>query len=136
MPAFYDSNILLYAIDLNPDEAAKGVTARALIGRTDWVISVQVLQEFFVQATRPSRPGRLSAELAAGFTGTWRRQPVQEMTLAVFDAALAINRRHGFAYWDCAIIAAAAAQGCETLYTEDMSHGQIVGGVGIVDPFR
>lgn len=136
MPAFYDTNILLYAIDLNPDEAAKGVTARILTGRTDWVISVQVLQEFFVQATRPSRPGRLSAELAARFTDTWRRQPVQEMTLAIFDAALAIHRGHGFAYWDCAIIAAAAAQGCETLYSEDMSHGQIIGGVRIVNPFR
>ena len=44
--------------------------------------------------------------------------------------------RHGFSYWDSAIIAAARALGCRELYSEDMSHGRRIDGVVIVDPFR
>ena len=66
MAAFLDTNILLYSISSAADEAAKRHRALALLDRDDCVISVQVLQEFYVQATRSSRSDPLSHNLAAG----------------------------------------------------------------------
>jgi predicted nucleic acid-binding protein len=136
LPHFLDTNILLYAISPHPEEAAKRGQADALLDRVDGALSVQVLQEFYVQATRPARPGRLPHDLAAGLVRAWTRFRVQEMTLPVFEAALEIKAAHGFSYWDSAIIAAARALGCSRLYSEDMSHGREVEGVTIVNPFR
>src|SRR6266540_1376788 len=98
--------------------------------------SVQVLQEFYVQATRPSRPARLSHDLATGLIRRWTRFPVQELNLSILNSALEITAKHRFSYWDSAIIAAARALGCRELYTEEMSHGRIVDGVEIMNPFR
>jgi predicted nucleic acid-binding protein len=61
---------------------------------------------------------------------------VQATTLPVLVAALEIKAAHGFSYWDCAILAAARALGCDRLYTEDMQHGREIDGVRIVNPFR
>ncbi len=57
------------------------------------------------------------------------------MTLQILDRALQIKLAHGFSYWDSAIIAAAAALGCQTLYSEDMGHGRMVENVTIRNPF-
>jgi len=64
------------------------------------------------------------------------RFKVQEITRSILTGALEIKAAHGFSYWDSAIIAAARALGCSELYSEDMSHGQEVEGVVIVNPFR
>jgi len=74
--------------------------------------------------------------LATGLIDTWLRFRVQEMTAAIFKSALQIRKIHGFSFWDSAIIAAASALGCDRIYTEDLNHGQLVGGLAIVDPFR
>ena len=133
---FLDTNILLYSISRDPAEAAKRERAIALLERDEGGLSIQVLQEFYVQATRPSRPARLSHDLATGLIRRWTRFPVQELNLSILNSALEITARHRFSYWDSAIIAAARALGCRELYTEDMSHGRIVDGVEIVNPFR
>lgn len=133
---FLDTNILLYSISRAPAEADKRDRAINLLDQDDGALSVQVLQEFYVQATRPSRPDPLPHALAMGLIATWTRFTVQDNTLAVLNAALEIKGRHGFSYWDSAIIAAARALGCRELYSEDMSHGQQVDGVTIVNPFR
>jgi predicted nucleic acid-binding protein len=133
---FLDTNILLYSISRHPDEVAKREQAVALLEQDDWRLSVQVLQEFYVQATRSSRPDPLSHAVAVGLVRAWRRFPVQDITLSILDSALDIRARHGFSYWDAAIVAAALAQGCKRLYTEDLSHGRIVEGLEIVNPFR
>src|SRR6202040_3643650 len=99
-------------------------------------LSTQVLQEFYVQATRPTRPDPLPHDIAAGLIVTWTRFRVQAITLQIVAAALEIKAAHGFSYWDSAIIAAARALGCEELFTEDMTHGRDVEGVRIVNPFR
>ena len=132
---FLDTNILLYAISPHPAEAEKRSVADALLNQDDGALSVQVLQEFYVQATRPSRAGRLPHDLAVGLLRAWARFPVQETTMALVEAALEIEAAHGFSYWDSAIIAAARALGCPRLYSEDMSHGRVVAGVTIVNPF-
>jgi predicted nucleic acid-binding protein len=135
-PHFLDTSILLYAVSRHPDESDKCERAAALVTQENGALSVQVLQEFYVQATRPTRPGFLSHELACDFIRTWRRFPVQEVNLAILDAASQIRAAHRFSYWDSAIIAAARALGCDTLYTEDLSHGRQVDGITIIDPFR
>jgi predicted nucleic acid-binding protein len=107
-----------------------------LIERPDNVLSVQVLQEFYVQATRPSRPDALPHDIAAGLIRTWLRFPVQDITLAVMSSALEIKASSGLSYWDAAIIAAANAVGCREVMSEDMSHGRTIAGVSITNPFR
>ena len=136
MPHFLDTNILLYSISRNPADALKRERAIALLGRDDGALSVQVLQEFYVQATRSTRPDPLSHEITAGLMKTWTRFKVQEITLGVLTGALEIKAAHGFSYWDSAIIAAARALGCRELYTEDLAHGREVEGVAIINPFR
>ena len=133
---FLDTNVLLYSISADPAEVAKRECAIGLLECDDVALSVQVLQEFYVQATRATRADRLPHEIAVGLIEAWLRFPVQEMTRGVFLAALEIKAAHGFSYWDSAIIAAALALGCREVLTEDISHGREVAGVRIVDPFR
>ena len=103
---------------------------------TTFALSVQVLQEFYVQATRATRPDALSHDIATGLVRTWLRFKIQETTLAVMLGALEIKSAHGLSYWDAAIVAAARAAGCGELLSEDMSHGREIEGVLVVDPFR
>ncbi|MGH6740932.1 MAG: PIN domain-containing protein [Bradyrhizobium sp.] len=133
---FFDTNILLYSISTDPLERSKREIAIALLEGGDAALSVQVLQEFYVQATRLTKPYPLSHADAVDMIAGWSRFHVQDLTLAVLEEALAIRARYRFSYWDCAIIAAAQALGCRELYTEDMSHGQDVDGVLIINPFR
>ncbi len=134
--AFIDTNVLLYSISRNPAEAHKRARAEQLLDRTDLILSTQVLQEFYVQATRPSRSDAIPHEIAAGLIRSWLRFPVQDVTPAIVISALDIRARYGFSYWDAAIIAAAVARGCARLYTEDLSDGQVIGSMTIMDPFR
>jgi len=133
---FLDTNILLYSISRHSGEAAKREIARELLERDDCALSVQVLQEFYVQATRPTRPDPLSHQIATGLIESWLRFPIAETTLSLVADALAIKARHRFSYWDCAVISAARALGCGELLSEDMAHGREIEGVRIVNPFR
>lgn len=136
LPHFLDTNILLYSISRNPTEAAKRRCAIDLLDRDDGALSVQVLQEFYVQATRPTRTDPLPHDIAAGLIRTWTRFQVREIDLPILYAALEIKWAHGLSYWDSAIVAAARALGCGELYSEDMSDGSRIEGVVIVNPFR
>jgi len=133
---FVDTNILLYSISRHPGEVAKRDRAVALLAATDLALSAQVLQEFYVQATRATRDDALAHDIAAGLVRAWARFPVQEISLAIVMAALEIRAAHGFSYWDSAIVAAAQALGCRELLSEDMGHGRRIGDLTILDPFR
>lgn len=136
MSVFLDTNILIYSISTARDEMAKAAKAITLLEREDCVLSVQVLQEFYVQATRASRPTPLPHTMAADLIRTWLRFQVQDNTIAILQSALEIKAAHGFSYWDSAVLAAASTAGCTELYTEDLTHGRSVEGVKIVNPFR
>jgi predicted nucleic acid-binding protein len=71
---FVDTNILLYAISTADTEAEKRAIARQILLRTDLAFSVQVFQEFYVQATRPSG-ARIAPEIAVRFITSWTRFP-------------------------------------------------------------
>ena len=133
---FADTNILLYAVSTVPTEWDKARQAQALLASREIAISVQCLQEFYVQATRSSRAERLTHDEATGFIRAWRRFFTQELTLAVLDDALATKDRFQLSYWDAAIIAAARACGCTEVLSEDMNDGQTYGPVRVVNPFK
>jgi predicted nucleic acid-binding protein len=136
MPQFLDTNILLYSISRNPAESHKRERAIELLDDNSSALSVQVLQEFYVQATRPSRTDAIPHELAAGLIESWTRFRVQDMTLDVLRSALRIRQSYGFSFWDSAVVAAAIALECDRLYTEDLTDGQVVDGLTVVNPFR
>lgn len=133
---FADTNVLLYSVSTVPEEADKTRKAQALLASRDIGLSVQVLQEFYVQATRASRAEPLTHDEAMGFIRAWRRFPTQELTLAVMDDALALKARFQVSYWDAEIIAAARASGCTEVLSEDLNDGQDYGGVRVVNPFK
>ena len=136
MAQFLDTNVLLYSISRDPAESGKRDRAIALLDDDSSTFSIQVLQEFYVQATRASRADAIAHELAAGLIEAWLRFRIQDMNFAVLKSALRIRQTHGFSYWDSAILAAALVLGCDRVYTEDLAHGQVVDGLTVIDPFR
>lgn len=132
---FVDTNVLLYAVSSLSQETAKRRLAIELLSNEDLSISVQVLQEFYYQATRPGRPAAISPVQALRFIDSIEDIPVQPITLAIFNQAVAVSRRYGLSYWDGAILAAARAIGCDAVYSEDMSDRQDYGGLRVINPF-
>ena len=132
---FVDTNVLLYGVSRLPGDAAKRRRARELLESPELALSAQVLQEFYVQATRPKGSSGLSHEEALTFLGGLRHLPVQAITAGVVHDALALRERFQINYWDAAILSAARAAGCRTVYTEDLNAGQDYGGVRVVNPF-
>ena len=136
MPHFLDTNILLYSISRSPSESPKRDRAVTLLDEGAGALSIQVLQEFYVQATRVSRPDAISHELAERLIFAWSRFRIQDMNTVVLQRALEVRKTHGFSFWDCTIISAALTLGCDRLYTEDLSHGQVIDGMAILNPFQ
>ena len=132
---FVDTNVLVYAISIAPEDEAKRRTARGLLTRTDLALSAQVLQEFYVQATRPTGPAALEHRETVDFMQALQRFPVQAITLDVVLSACVVRERFGLSYWDSAILAAARISGCTVVYSEDMNAGQDYNGVRVVNPF-
>ena len=132
---FVDTNVLLYAVSSLPEDARKRRRARELLREQDLAVSVQVFQEFYHQATRPTRPERLSDADAIAFLETLLKFPVQDVTLALFRDAVAVSRRFRLSYWDGAILAAARASGCDAVYSEDLSDQQDYDGLRVINPF-
>lgn len=133
---FVDTNVLLYAVSTAEDEAGKARAARAILEEEDLGLSVQVLQEFYVQATRASRTDRLTHGQASQLIEAFLRFPVQENTVSLMQAALAACDRYRISYWDAAILEAARAMGCRTVLSEDLAHGRDYDGVVVENPFR
>lgn len=132
---FVDTNVLLYSVSTLPAEAQKAAIAQAILKNRDLTLSVQVLQEFYVQATRPSRSNPLTHDEALAFIATWNRFPIVDITLGLFHEAMAVKARYQLSYWDSAIIAAARMAGCTEVLSEDLNAGQDYGGVRAVNPF-
>lgn len=132
---FVDTNILRYSLDLEPAQPDKSDIAREILTGTDLVLSVQVLQEFYEQATHSRRPDALPRDIAELLIRKWLRFRIQENTVAVLQSAPSIKQRFQLSDWDANIIAAAKAARCKEVLSEDLSHGQDYGGVTVVNPF-
>jgi len=130
----FDSNVLVYAFSKAPRDAAKARVAREWISRGDWGASVQLLQEFYVNAVR--KPNGLSHEDALAMVEEIAgSRPVIPIDVALMRHALQLKSRYGIAYWDAAVIAGAHRLGASTLVSEDLAHGQDYGGVRVFNPF-
>jgi predicted nucleic acid-binding protein len=134
---FVDTNVLLYAHDRSAGR--KQEVARALLtalwGTRAGVLSTQVLQEFYVNATRklpkPLRPAQ--ARSVVGRYATW---PVHRIDPPDLQAASELEQRHRLSFWDALVVVSAARMQASTLLTEDLQHGRRLLGLEIVDPFR
>ncbi len=133
---FVDTNVLLYAVSRAEKERRKAAVAREILRRRDLALSVQVLQEFYVQSTRETRRDRLRHYQAVRLVESFCRYPVQELTLPILRAAFATRARWGLSYWDAAILEAARASGCEVVLSEDLSAEQDYDGLRVENPFR
>jgi predicted nucleic acid-binding protein len=131
---FLDTNILLYAYDLDAPE--KRVIALRYV-KEGWAaygesaISVQVLQEMHVNLCKRGVSRSDAALIVRDFTN-W---PVVDNTLEILQAALDVQARWKLSLWDSLIITAASASGATELISEDLNHGQDYGGVRVINPF-
>ena len=128
---FLDTNILLYAASSAKSEERKRAKARELLAMEGGSLSVQVQAEFYVNATAKFK---LPHDQVVGILESLEAYPVLAVTEAVFWAALQIKNRYKLSYWDSAILAAAVELGCQTVYSEDLNHGQSYAGIRVINP--
>jgi predicted nucleic acid-binding protein len=122
---FVDTNVLLYSVSTAAAERQKAKIAQTILDDPDLALSVQVLQEFYVQATRESKSDSITHEQAAALVEAYLRFMVQETTVALMQAALETKQRFRISYSDAAMIEAARMLACDTVPSEDLGHGQV-----------
>jgi predicted nucleic acid-binding protein len=133
--SFFDTNVLIYADDkAAPAKQRQSLNLLAEHRRArTGVVSLQVLQEYFVTVTRKlhvdATIARRKVELLAEFD-------VAAPTVSDVLAAIDLHRLHAFSFWDALILRAAKQAGCSVLLSEDMQHGREIDGVRIVNPFE
>ena len=128
MPVFLDTNVLGYLLDSGKKEKI----ARRLASAQPH-ISVQVLNEFVAVCKKCRKDRETAYQLADAISNA---STVHEITLSTYRLAQALATRHQLSHWDGLIVAAATLAQCETLYSEDMQHGQVIGTVKVDNPFR
>lgn len=133
---FVDTNILLYAHDL--DAGARHQRAATLV-RQLWesggaVISIQVLQEFYVNVTRKIANPLPPAE-ARGLIEAYQAWQVECPDTAAVLRASEIQERNRLSFWDAMIVATARQGGATVLLSEDLNHSQVIEGVRVENPF-
>lgn len=132
--AFLDTNVLIYADDGSSPKKQKRATAliaEHLRAQTA-VVSLQVLQEYFVAATRklgmPAEAAQRKVEILA-------KARVVRFEPADVIAAIELHRLRQISFWDALIVHAARCAGAAILYSEDLQAGAVLGGVRMVNPF-
>lgn len=135
MATFLDTNVVAYAFDRSA--GAKHEQALAILAddETEWVVNPQVMAEFYVTATRKfAKP--LPESVAHDVVRELAHLSVAPLDGATTLAAIALSQQHRISLWDAQIVVAASRSGCDTLYSEDLNHGQTIMGVEVVNPFR
>ena len=136
MPIFVDTNALIYPLD--PRNAAKQQAAQSGLARC-WQersgrVSTQVLNEFYVNLVGIKGDElRVRARAEIRHLMAWHPCAIDAIML---ETAWGIADDTSISHWDALIVAAALHQGCETLLSEDLQHGQTIEGVRVVNPFR
>ena len=132
---FVDTNILIYAHDVDA-KAKHGMAKRVL--RELWsqrtgVLSMQVLQEFYVNVTRKiaSPLPKDVARLVVNTYSIW----CTETTPAEIAAAFRIEDESRIGFWDALIVASAAKAGTVRILSEDLNAKQMIAGIRVENPF-
>ena len=132
---FFDSNILVYfadSADSQKQQLAGQIIKNAVIN-DNGIISTQSLQEFFAATTRKLL---CSKEKAREYLENFGESlTVEQVSVAHILKAVDICIKNQFSFWDSLILAAAIKSGCSICYSEDMTNGQIVEGIKIINPF-
>jgi predicted nucleic acid-binding protein len=132
--SFFDTNILVYSDDKSaPSKQRRAVELVAEHRRAGTgVLSMQVLQEYFVTVTRKlgveASIARRKVELLAEFD-------VASPDIGDILAAIDLHRLHGYSFWDSLVLRSAKQAGCSLLLTEDMQTDREIDGIRIVNPF-
>jgi predicted nucleic acid-binding protein len=134
---FVDANVLLYAYDLSAgdrhERAARLVGALGA-GRRG-ALSVQVLQEFYVNATRKIA-APLGPDAAMDRVRVLSRWTVHAPQAADVVGAAQLARTSQLSFWNAMIIRSAAALGCTTMWSENLNDDQEIAGVLVRNPFQ
>ena len=128
---FFDTNVLIYAFASNDPRTGAAESLLAQGG----IVGVQNLNEFAAVASRKMKMPWSDIQQALDAIRTLCPAPVP-LTIKIHEAALEIAARHRYQIYDALVIAAAIASSSPILYTEDLQHGQVVGGVTVRNPFR
>lgn len=132
--SFVDTNILVYTDDHDaPNKQAKALALfEQLRTSRNGVLSTQVLQEYFVAATK-----RLSVEpaVARRKVELFARLDLVRIDLDIILFAIDLTRLHSVSFWDALIVRAALSSGCKVLLSEDLQPGRRINGLEIVNPF-
>ena len=134
---FVDTNILLYARELSePIKQPVAELCLAELWRTrTGCVSVQVLNEYFVNATRKLDPGLSRAEAWEDVEALMAWDPIPIDT-PLISRGFVLLERHGISYWDALIVAAAEVGGCTEILSEDLAHDALYAGIRVRNPFR
>lgn len=133
--AFVDTNVLIYAHDRDAGqkcETAKTVL-RELWSEREGVLSMQVLQEFYVNVTRKIA-SPLAKATARAIVESYRSWCIQT-TVEEIATAFRIEDEAQLGFWDALIIASASKSGAARLISEDLNAGQTMLGVRVENPF-
>lgn len=133
---FLDTNILVYAYDISSGrrhDIAGNIVADLWNLRTG-VLSIQVLQEFFINVTKKI-PKPLDIKTARDIIRDLLLWEVVDNDGELMLAAMDVQMKYRYAFWDSLIIAAAIKSDASTLLTEDLNNGQIIEGVVMKNPF-
>jgi predicted nucleic acid-binding protein len=133
---FVDTNILIYAHDVDAGakhQVAKNVL-RELWSQRSGVLSMQVLQEFYVNVTRKiaSPLSKDVARLVVNSYSVW----CIETTPAEISTAFRIEDESRIGFWDALIVAAAVKCGALRILSEDLNAKQVIAGIPIENPFK
>ena len=136
MKAFVDTNVLIYAYDRLAGR--KHDRARDLVeglwNEGGGVLSTQILQEFYVNVRRRTRPPVPQEEARALVADYLAWDPVVNDGAAVLEA-VDVGQRYQLSFWDALVVVAALKGGASIIYSEDLNHGQRFGAVQILNPF-
>ena len=132
--AFFDTNVLVYADDASsPEKQNRAIALLAEhLRRGTAVVSLQVLQEYFVAATRKLG---VAPEMAQRKVEILARARVVRFEPGDVIAAIELHRLTRISFWDALIVHAARSAGVAALYSEDLQPGAVLGGVRVVNPF-
>ncbi len=133
---FLDTNVLLYAHDKSAGEKQNraGAIVTAMWESGNGCLSVQVLQEFYVNITQKVAQ-RLDKEMALQIVTDLACWHIHVPDAADVLKAIEIQLAYKISFWDAMIIRSAQAMRCQILWTEDLQAGQIIAGVRVVNPF-
>ena len=134
---FLDTNIIIYAYDVSAGDKHE-IARKIMVDLWDsglGVISTQVLQEFFVNVTQKI-PKLLDKRLTKDILSDLLKWDVVVNDGESILEAVEILFKYGYSFWDSLIIEAAMRSGSEVLLSEDLTHGQIINGLTINNPFK